>query len=116
MTQQLKVSESDIVQLKADANKNADALEAQMNESMKLQGVIASLQQDLAAAALDKEEFSTLSVKFEHVRGESQSLKAERDKLLQDIEKMSQSEAALQKEFQVQSEEIQTRQVKCGCT
>jgi hypothetical protein len=43
-------------------------------------------------------------------------LKAERDKLLQDIEKMSQSEATLQKEFQVQSEEIQTRQVKCGRT
>jgi hypothetical protein len=115
VTQKLKESESRIVQLKADANKNADALEAQMNESMKLQGVIASLQQDLAAADLDKEEFSTLSVKFEHFRGESQSLKAERDKLLQDIEKMSQSEAALPKEFQVQSEELQARKVKCGC-
>ena len=62
------------------------------------------------------EDFTKLSVNFEHVRGESQSLKAERDKLLQDIEKMSQSEATLQKEFQVQSEDIQTRQVKCGCT
>lgn len=62
------------------------------------------------------EDFTKLSVNFEHVRGKSQSLEAERDKLLQDIEKMSQSEATLQKEFQVQSEEIQTRQVKCGCT
>ena len=61
------------------------------------------------------EDFTKLSVDFEHFRGESQSVKAERDKLLQDIEKMSQSEATLQKEFQVQSEEIQTRQVKCGC-
>jgi hypothetical protein len=40
----------------------------------------------------------------------------ERDELLQDIEKMSQSEATLQKEFQVQSEDIQTRKVKCGRT
>jgi hypothetical protein len=48
--------------------------------------------------------------------GESQSLKAERDTLLQEIEKMFQSEATIQKEFQVQAEEIQTRQVKCGCT
>ena len=40
----------------------------------------------------------------------------ERDKLLQDIEQMSQSVATLQKEFQVQAEEIQTRQVKCVCT
>ena len=115
VTQKLKESESRIVQLKADANKNADALKAQMDESMEVQGVIASLQQDLAAADLDKEEFSTLRVKFEHFRGESQSLKAERDKLLQDIEKMSQSEAALPKEFQVQSEELQARKVKCGC-
>ena len=66
-----------------------------------------------------KEEQSKLqlvTVNFEHFRGEYQNLKAERDKLLQDIEKMSQSEATLQKEFKVQSEEIQTRQVKCGCT
>ncbi len=62
------------------------------------------------------EDFTKLSVNFEHFRGESQNLKAERDKLLQDIEKMSQSEATLQKEFKVQTEEIQTRQVKCGCT
>ena len=55
------------------------------------------------------EDFTKLSDNFEHVRGESQNLKAERDKLLQDI-------ATLQKEFKVQSEEIQTRQVKCGCT
>ena len=61
------------------------------------------------------EEFTKLSVNFEHFRGESQNLKAERDKLLQDIDKMRQSEATLQKEFKVQSEEIQTRQVKCGC-
>ena len=61
------------------------------------------------------EEFTKLSVNFEHFRGESQNLKAERDKLLQDIEKMSQSEAALPKEFQVQSEELQARKVKCGC-
>jgi len=38
-----------------------------------------------------------LSVNFEHLRGESQSLKAERDKLLQDIENMSQCEATIQK-------------------
>ena len=62
------------------------------------------------------EDFTKLSVNFEHFRGESQSVKAERDKLLQDIEKMSQSEATLQKEFQVQAQEIQTRKVKCGCT
>ena len=62
------------------------------------------------------EDFTKLRVNFEHFRGESQSVKAERDKLLQDIEKMSQSEATLQKEFQVQAQEIQTRQVKCGCT
>ena len=62
------------------------------------------------------EDFTKLSVDFEHFRGKSQSLEAERDKLLQDIEKRSQSEATLQKEFQVQAQEIQTRQVKCGCT
>jgi predicted RNase H-like nuclease (RuvC/YqgF family) len=62
------------------------------------------------------EDFTKLSVNFEHFRGEYQNLKAERDKLLQDIDKMSQSEAALQKEFKIQSEEIQTRQVKRGCT
>ena len=61
------------------------------------------------------EDFTKLSVNFEHFRGESQSLKAERDELLQDIEKRSQSEATLQKEFQVQAQEIQTLQVKCGC-
>jgi seryl-tRNA synthetase len=61
------------------------------------------------------EEFTKLSVKIEHFRGESQNLKAERDKLLQDIDKVSQSEDTLQKEVKVQSEEIQTRQVKCGC-
>jgi hypothetical protein len=86
------MSESEIVQLKADATKNATALKAQKDESMPLQGVIARLQQDLAAAC------------------------DERDKLSQDIEKMSQSEATLQKEFQVQSEDIQTRKVKCGRT
>ena len=62
------------------------------------------------------EDFTKLSVNFEHFRGESRKLQAERDKLLQDIDKMCQSEATLQKEFKVQSEEIQTRQVKCGCT
>jgi hypothetical protein len=61
------------------------------------------------------EDFTKLSVNFEHVRGESRKLEAERDKLLQDIDKMSQSEDTLQNEFKVQSEEIQTRQVKCGC-
>jgi hypothetical protein len=61
------------------------------------------------------EDFTKLSVNFEHVKGESQNLKAERDKLLQDIDKMTQIEATLQKEFKVQSEEMQTRQVKCGC-
>ena len=34
VTQELEMSKSDIVQLKTDANKNADALEAQKDESL----------------------------------------------------------------------------------
>jgi chromosome segregation ATPase len=61
VTQELEMSKSDIVQLKTDANKNADALEAQKDESMELQGVIASLRRDLAAADLDKQNLQSLS-------------------------------------------------------
>ena len=61
------------------------------------------------------EDFTKLSVNFEHFRGESRNLKAERDKLLQDIDKMTQIEATLQKDVKVQSEEMQTLKVKCGC-
>ncbi len=60
------------------------------------------------------EEFTTLSVNFEHFRGESQNLKAERDKLLQNVDKMSQIQATLQNECKVQSQEIQARQVSAG--
>jgi hypothetical protein len=56
-----------------------------------------------------------MQMKSESDKKEKELLE-ERDKLLQDIEKMSQSEATLQKEFQVQSEDIQTRKVKCGRT
>ena len=49
------------------------------------------------------EDFTKLIDNFEHFRGESQNLKAERDKLLQDIDKMTQIEATLQKEFKVQN-------------
>ena len=61
VTQELEISKSDIVQLKADANNTADALEAQKDESMEVQGVIASLQRDLAAADLDKQNLQSLS-------------------------------------------------------
>ena len=55
------------------------------------------------------EDFTQLRANFERFKDESQNLTAERDKLLQDI-------ATLQQEFKVQSEEIQSRRVKCGCT
>ena len=82
-------------------------------EQSKLQRVTQQLKE--SESRIDLVETGA-SVWFARHRGEFQSLKAERDQLLQDIEKMSQSEATLQKEFQVQSEEIQTRKVKCGRT
>jgi chromosome segregation ATPase len=112
VTQELELAKSDIVQLKTDANRNTVALEAQNEENMKLQGRISSHQQEMQSK---HEEFTKLSIKIEHFRGESQNLKAERDKLLQDIDKVSQSEDTLHKEVKFQSQEIQTRQVKCGC-
>ena len=70
------MSKSDIVQLKTDANKNVDALEAQKDESMKLQGVIASLQQDLAAADLEKQSLKKLLAESSHLVSVTQQIQS----------------------------------------
>ena len=76
VTQELEMSKSDIVQLKTDANKNADALEAQKDESMELQGVIASLQQDLAAADLEKQSLKKLLAESSHLVSVTQQIQS----------------------------------------
>jgi hypothetical protein len=60
------------------------------------------------------EEFTKQSVNFEQFKSEHQILKTERDKLMQDIAKMSQMEATIQMNVQIQSAELQKRQVWVG--
>jgi chromosome segregation ATPase len=67
VNQELELSKSDIVQLKTDANRNTVALEAQKEESMELQGLISSLQQDLAAADLEKQSLKKLLAESSHL-------------------------------------------------
>ena len=61
VTQELESSKSDIVQLKTDANRNTVALDAQKEEFVELQGLISSLQQDLAAANLERQSLKSRS-------------------------------------------------------
>jgi hypothetical protein len=58
------------------------------------------------------EEFIKLSVTSEQIKGEFQILKADRDKLMQEIATLSQSQAALEKNAEVQSKEAEKRQVR----
>jgi len=58
------------------------------------------------------EEFTKLSVTSEQIKGEFQILKADRDKLMQEIATLSQSQAALEKNAEVQSKEVEKRQVR----
>ena len=60
------------------------------------------------------EEFTKLSVFFEQAKSESQILKTDRDKLMQEITKLTQSEATLQANFQAQSKEISRHQVQAN--
>ena len=57
------------------------------------------------------EEFTKLSVGFEQIKSESQILKVERDKLIQDAARMSQKEGDLLMKAQVQSKDIEKLQV-----
>lgn len=57
------------------------------------------------------EEFTKLSVGFEQIKSESQILKVERDKLIQDAARMSQKEGELLMKAQVQSKDIEKLQV-----
>jgi DNA repair exonuclease SbcCD ATPase subunit len=61
VTQELESSKSDIVQLKTDANRNTVVLDAQKEESVELQSLISSLQQDLAAADLERQSLKSRS-------------------------------------------------------
>ena len=58
------------------------------------------------------EEFTKLSVTSEQIKGEFQILKADRDKLMQEIATLSQSQASLEKNAEVQSKEVEKRQVR----
>ncbi len=60
------------------------------------------------------EEFTKLSVLFEQAKSESQILKTDRDKLMQENTKLTQSEATLQANFQAQSKEISRHQVQAN--
>ncbi len=60
------------------------------------------------------EEFTKQSVNFEQFKSEHQILKTERDKMMQEITKLSQSETTLQMNLQVQSKELERRQVWVG--
>ena len=60
------------------------------------------------------EEFTKLSVVFEQVKSESQILKTDHDKLMQENAKLIQSEATLQLNVQAQSKEISRHQVQAN--
>jgi hypothetical protein len=62
------------------------------------------------------EEFTKLSVTSEQIKGEFQILKADRDKLMQEIATLSQSQASLEKNAEVQSKEVEKRQVRSNFT
>jgi hypothetical protein len=58
------------------------------------------------------EEFTKMSVSFEHLRGEYQVLKAERDKLMHENSRLTHSEATLNAKVKMQFKEIENLQVK----
>jgi predicted nucleic acid-binding Zn-ribbon protein len=62
------------------------------------------------------EEFTKLSVTSEQIKVEFQILKADRDKLQQEIATLSQSQASLEKNAEVQSKEVEKRQVRSNFT
>ena len=84
--------------LKSDADQKEKLLfEENMASNLKIQS--------------KNEEFTKLSVGFEQIKSESQILKVERDKLIQDAARMSQKEGDLLTKAQVQSKEIEKLQV-----
>ena len=83
--------------LKSDADQKEKLLfEENMASNLKIQS--------------KNEEFTKLSVGFEQIKSESQILKVERDKLIQDAARMSQKEGDLLTKAQVQSKEIEKLQ------
>ena len=84
--------------LKSDADQKEKLLfEENMASNLKIQS--------------KNEEFTKLSVGFEQIKSESQILKVERDKLIQDAARMSQKEGDLLAKAQVQSKDIEKLQV-----
>ena len=84
--------------LKSDADQKEKLLfEENMASNLKIQST--------------NEEFTKLSVGFEQIKSESQILKVERDKLIQDAARMSQKEGELLMKAQVQSKDIEKLQV-----
>ena len=84
--------------LKSDADQKEKLLfEENMASNLKIQS--------------KNEEFTKLSVGFEQIKSESQILKVERDKLIQDAARMSQKEGELLMKAQVQSKDIEKLQV-----
>ena len=116
MCQQLESAKSDIVAMNSTASKRDDDLEAQKALVMELQDHISSLENDLEETVSEKKCLEKSHAKTSHLLSIAQqyasSLEADRYKLMQEIATLSQSQAALEKNAEVQSKEVEKRQVR----
>jgi chromosome segregation ATPase len=112
MSQQLESAKSDIVALNSKASKK----ESQKALVMELQDHISSLEKDLEETVSEKKCLEKSHAKTSHLLSIAEqcasSLEADRYKLMQEIATLSQSQAALEKNAEVQSKEVEKRQVR----
>ena len=116
MCQQLESAKSDIVAMNSTASKRDDDLEAQKALVMELQDHISSLEKYLEETVSEKKCLEKSHAETSHLLSIAQqyasSLEADRYKLMQEIATLSQSQAALEKNAEVQSKEVEKRQVR----